>query len=44
MRDKRAKADFELRFSFRIPAELVKWLVGLLMSGGALSAAIHWIK
>ena len=44
MKKERAKTDFELKLKVRIPPELVKWLIGLLVSGSALSAATHWIK
>ena len=44
MKKDQPRTDFELRFKLRVPPELVKWLVGFLVSGSALSAAAHWIK
>ncbi|WP_262489841.1 hypothetical protein [Hymenobacter terrenus] len=44
MKKDQARTDFELKFKLRVPPELVKWLVGVLVSGSALSAATHWIK
>jgi hypothetical protein len=43
MRNERAKTEFELIFKLRMSNELLKWLVGLAISGGALSAAIHYL-
>ena len=42
MRNERAKTEFELIFKLRMSNELLKWLVGLTISG-ALSAAIHYL-
>ena len=38
MKKDSAKPGFELKLRLRIPPELVKWLVWLLLSGTALSA------
>ena len=38
MKKDSAKPEFELKFRLRMPPELVKWLVWLLLSGSALSA------
>ena len=45
MKKDSAKTGFELKFKLRMPPELAKWLVWLLMGGTAVSAAAaHWIK
>jgi hypothetical protein len=41
MRNERAKPGFELKLELRLSNELLKWFVGLAISGGALSAAVH---
>ena len=38
MKKDSAKPEFELKIRLRMPPELVKWLVWLLLSGTALSA------
>ena len=43
MKKERAKTEFELIFKLRMSNELLKWLVGLAISGGALSAAVHYL-
>ena len=44
MKKDQPRTEFELRFKLRVPPELIKWLVGFLVSGSALSAATYWIK
>jgi hypothetical protein len=43
MRNERAKTEFELIVKLRMSNGLLKWLVGLVISGGALSAAVHYL-
>jgi hypothetical protein len=45
MKEDSEKSEFEFKLKLRMPPELVKWLIGaILMSGGAATAAAHWIK
>jgi len=44
MEKERAKSEVRFRLDIRIPEELIKWLLWLLVGGGALTAAEHWIK
>jgi hypothetical protein len=44
MEKDRVKSEVRFKLDFRIPEGLVKWLFWFLVSGGALSAAEHWIK
>ena len=43
MRNKRVKSGAKLRLDLQLSDELVKWLFGLAVGGGALSAAIHFL-
>ena len=43
MRNKRVKPGAKLRLDLQLSDELVKWLIGLAVGGGALSAAIHYL-
>jgi hypothetical protein len=43
MEKERAKTDVKVKLDIRIPPEVAKWLLWLLMSGGAVTAAAHWI-
>jgi len=44
MEKERAKSEVKFKLDVRIPEGLVKWLLWFLVSGGALTAAEHWIK
>jgi hypothetical protein len=43
MRNKRVKTGAKLKLDLRLPEELIKWLVGLAIDSGALSAAVHYL-
>jgi hypothetical protein len=43
MRNERAKPGFELKLELWMSDKLLRWLVGLAISGGALSAALHYL-
>ncbi len=43
MRNERAKLRFELKLRLQLSDKLLRWLVGLAISGGALSAAVHYL-
>jgi hypothetical protein len=43
MEKERAKTGARLRFDLQLSNELVKWLIGLAVGGGALSAAVHYL-
>lgn len=43
MRTKRVKMGAKLRLDLQLSEELIKWLIGLAISGGALSAAVHYL-
>jgi len=43
MRNKRVKTGAKLRLDLRLSEELIKWLVGLAIGRGALSAAVHYL-
>jgi len=38
---KNARTEFEFKIRLRVPAELVKWLVGLVVGGTAATAVAH---
>jgi hypothetical protein len=44
MEKERAKTEVKIKLDIRVPEGLAKWLFWFLMSGGALTAATHWIK
>jgi len=43
MKKERAKVDSELLLRIRVSDKLVKWLIGLVASGGAVTAAMHYL-
>jgi hypothetical protein len=43
MRNKRVKSGAKLKLDLQLSEELVKWLVGLAIGSGALSAAVHYL-
>jgi hypothetical protein len=43
MKNKRVKTGAKLRLDLRLAEELIKWLIGLAIGSGALSAAIHYL-
>ncbi|WP_262903254.1 hypothetical protein [Hymenobacter psoromatis] len=40
----RAKTEVKIKLDIRIPPEVAKWLLWFLMSGGAVTAAAHWVR
>jgi len=43
MRNKRVRTGAKLKLDLRLSEELIKWLVGLAIGSGALSAAVHYL-